>query len=691
MCGIHGFNWSNDSQIKKMVKSASQRGPDGDGIYVDDSISIGHNLLAITENAKLSKQPWKIGDRYILSYNGEIYNYKDIQNNLEQKGYKFKTDSDTEVLAVGLAEYGPELLDTLDGMYAIAWYDKQTGTVMLARDHAGVKPLYYMQYNGKLIFSSSINSIKKIQNTTELDVVAFQLFMNFGYVPGPKTLYDEIKKITPGESIIFGVKDGKVKKRSIVKFSIDQNQQFDPAEFRDKVSTSVRQCLMGKRPIGLFLSGGLDSSAILHELAQYDNKPKTFTTRFDCGNCKKADDFFNSDANIAKRLSEHYNTDHTELCVSMEDFMDAIEPCYSAIEEPRYNRNSPVYYLMNKEIARQGIVVTLAGDGGDEIFTGYSRHPKIPIHKKGKNQINHAIGDWHHLTRFVKNLNSLYTWYNRHLKWHIDDAFLVDYMGKWLPDSLFGNDSVNNYLAVESLTVLPEDFLIRNDQLGMNFSMEGRFPLTTKMMKEYALGISSSVKMIEHETKLDFSPRQIQLNPKKQKKHVIKDIKRLPKTAYDGHMPDYVINKFKTGWSIPDDRSTFSWWDSEDFNEKWVYPVMGKPIDGAFWSITSSDYYTEVDKLFDPRMIFWEKQSGGNFVLSKFGIGAFFFKVWAKQNKITVAGRSLEKVDSPPVTMKHWKQAVSENPLGRQGVVPDSDKPIGKNKTAKVVKVNKID
>ena len=661
MCGIHGFNWSNDGQIKKMVKSASQRGPDGDGVYVDDDISIGHNLLAITEDAKSSKQPWEIGDRYVLSYNGEIYNYKDIRNDLEQKGYKFKTDSDTEVLAIGLAEYGAKLLDTIDGMYAIAWYDKQNKTVMLARDHAGVKPLYYMQRGDKLIFSSSINSIKKVQHTTDLDVIAFQLFMNFGYVPGPKTLYSEIQKVVPGESLIFSVKIGKLKKRSTVRFSIDQNQQFDPEEFRGKVSESVKQCLMGKRSIGLFLSGGLDSSMILHELAQYDNKPKTFTTRFDCGRSSKADKMFNSDADVAKQLSKLYGTDHTELHVNMEDFMDAIEPCYAVMEEPRYNRNTPAYYLMNKEIARQGVVVTLAGDGGDEIFTGYPRHSKIPARQfnKKKSQLNYAIGDWHNLTRFIKSSALLYTWYNRSLKWHVDEAFLIDYMGKWLPEDLFCSDSVNNFLAIESVTVLPEDFLIRNDQLGMNFSMEGRFPFTTKMMKEYALGISSSVKMG-------------------------KDLKQLPKLAYKGHMPDYVINKFKTGWSIPDDKKTFSWWDHEDFNKEWVYPVMGEPIDGSLWRIAPSDYYTEVDKLFDPRMIFWEKRPGGKFVLSKFGISVFFFKIWAKQNKITVAGRNLEKTNAPAATSKHWKQDVSVNSLGLQG----SNKT---GKTVKVVKVNKID
>ena len=152
MCGIHGFTWPNQEKIDEMVELSYRRGPDANDTYVDDNISLGHNLLAITEEPTVSKQPWVLADRWILCYNGEIYNYKELKQGLEKKGYVFETDSDTEVLAKGLSTYGIDFIKRLDGMYAIAWYDKSEQTITLARDNTGVKPLYYSQDIGRTMF-----------------------------------------------------------------------------------------------------------------------------------------------------------------------------------------------------------------------------------------------------------------------------------------------------------------------------------------------------------------------------------------------------------------------------------------------------------------------------------------------------------------------------------------------------------
>ena len=580
MCGIHGFTWPNQEKIDEMVELSYRRGPDANDTYVDDNISLGHNLLAITEEPTVSKQPWVLADRWILCYNGEIYNYKELKQGLEKKGYVFETDSDTEVLAKGLSTYGIDFIKRLDGMYAIAWYDKSEQTITLARDNTGVKPLYYSQDNGRTMFSSSIKSLLSLGVSTKLDLTAFGMYKTLGYVPGPKTLIKSIKKIRPGEIIQLSVVDGTRTKTECSQPNIDDSQsEFVPSEFREAVSDSVRKCLMGRRPIGLFLSGGLDSSMILHELVRYDNKPKTFTTRFECGK-KDSEDRFNNDADIAVQLSKDYNTDHTDFLITLDNFLDAIEPCIEALEEPRFNKNTPAYYLLNQELSRQGIIVTLSGDGGDEIFTGYKHHKSVRPQRGGMNYLS----QWYNLTKFKQHIPSN--------QGGISPNQVVTYMSKWFPWECMGRDCMNNHFFIETLTHLPEDYLIRNDKLGMNFSMEGRFPLTLKTFKEYVLGINSSCKFSRKEEGLT-AP-----------------FKKLPKLAYKGHLPDYIINKMKTGWSIP----TGEWLSSKKFRGEFLHPALSK------------GYHSGTDDLFNFKAIKGMKPE----------MTVFYFRVWAKKYGITL-------------------------------------------------------
>jgi len=356
-------------------------------------------------------------------------------------------------------------------------------------------------------------------------------------------------------------------------------RDFEPSEFRDEVSDTVRRCLMGRRPIGLFLSGGLDSSMILHELAQYDNKPRTFTTRFTCDK-QDSNDRFNSDADIAQKLSEEYGTEHTDFLVTLDNFLDSVEPCIEALEEPRFNKNTPAYYLMNQELARQGIVVTLSGDGGDEIFTGYKHHKSVSPQNNNLNYVN----QWLRLTRFKQSIPSRLE--------QITESTIVNYFNKWLPCESMGDDYMNNHLFVETMTHLPEDYLIRNDKLGMNFSMEGRFPLTTNRFREYTMGIAASKKM------------------SRKYEGLTKPFKLLPKAAYRGHLPDYVIDKMKTGWSIP----TTEWLSSREFRGEFLSPALSK------------GYHPETDDLFDFPSIRGMKPE----------MTIFYFRVWAKKYSITL-------------------------------------------------------
>ncbi len=581
MCGIHGFTWQSQEQIDKMIQLSESRGPDADGSYKDSHISLGHNLLAITEAPVVSTQPWEMHDKNVLCYNGEIYNYQELRSEIQSKyNHSFQTDSDTEVLAYGLFYEGIEFIKKLDGMYAIAWYDRDKRTVTLARDCSGVKPVYYSKKPEGICFSSSIKSLLSLGLETKLDHTAFAIYTNIGYVPGPKTLISSVKKLIPGEVITYDIRNDEYENEFCVTPEFSGSQvDFVPSDFRDAVSQSVKKCLMGRRPIGLFLSGGLDSSMILHELVNYDNKPKTFTTRFDCKN-KDSQDRFNNDADIALRLSKEYNTDHTDFVVTLSNFLDAVEPCIEALEEPRFNKNTPAYYLLNQELARQGIVVTLSGDGGDEIFTGYKHHKFVRPQGGAPNYLN----QWYNLTKFKQAIP-----FNGG---GISQNSVANYMTKWFPCSSMCRDHMNNHLFIETLTHLPEDYLIRNDKLGMNFSMEGRFPLTLKSFKEYVLSINSSKKM---SLKYD---------------GLTKPFKLIPKQAYKGHLPDYIIDKMKTGWSIP----TTEWLSSKKFRGEFLDPALKK------------GYHQGTDDLFNFSAIKGMKPE----------MTIFYFRVWAKKYNITL-------------------------------------------------------
>ena len=568
MCGIHGFNYSDSKKINRMIEASNSRGPDGDGSYSDNHITLGHNLLAITEDSTSSKQPWILNDRFVLCYNGEIYNYEQLRLELKSDGETFETDSDTEVLAKGLRSHGINFIHRLEGMYAIAWYDKHEGTLVLARDAAGAKPLYTHIKDDKLVFSSSIKSLSAAGINLSLHPnTKLGLLYPSGWKVGTNTYLKDISKLYPGQIIKYRLSGlQKIVDEHTHRKIVTVDKPVDYEEFRHNVSESVKMCLMGRRPIGLYLSGGLDSSMILHELVQYQNKPKTFTTRFQYpeSGCKK-NKGINSDADVAQQLSKHYGTDHTELFVTEQNYIDSFEDTVWALEEPFENKSTPAYYLLNKTVSENGIVVTLAGDGGDEVFTGYTRH--LAISKMHPDELKKMSSPRHFGRSSMR----------------------------WFPSECLSDDPINNILYQESLGRVADDFLIRNDKLGMNFSMEARFPLTIRKFREYALSIPWEQKIQNSETKV------------------------IPKVAYKGLLPDYVINKHKTGWSTPK-----SFLLNNNFRD-WAMDIL------------SPNYYPPTESLIDSSGILdLFAASSRDYKTSQKCLGSIAFKIWAKLFKVSI-------------------------------------------------------
>ena len=281
---------------------------------------------------------------------------------------------------------------------------------------------------------------------------------------------------------------------------------------------------MGRRNIGLFLSGGLDSTSILYEMKELGVKPRTFTSSFAITD---GDSLLNDDSKLAERLCKEWGIENNVLYQTQEDYVDALEDTFYALEEPRQGKSFPTYYNMNKFMASNDITVTLAGDGGDELFAGYKHHNQY-LYK-----INEMNLSWRNKLKMLRQNNKPLK--NSELECSLDDQ--MEYLKEWLPTKqIKNNDDLNDFLYIESLNALAEDFLVRNDKLGMAHSLEGRFPILNKRLRDYVRALPSHLKIDERFFK---QPKVFH--------------KKLQKNSYRGKLPDYIVNHTKTGWRFPTD------------------------------------------------------------------------------------------------------------------------------------------
>lgn len=562
MCGINGITLPNQvDRVNKMLDVTARRGPDGRDVYTNKHITFGHNLLAIFDKPENSKQPYVDGD-FVMVFNGAIYNYKELDE------WNCRTNTDTEVLAKGLQKYGVKFLERCEGMWAVAWY--KDGVTTICRDHFGVKPLFYRKTNDGLIFSSSIHALENKNN--KLDIYAFSLYNAFGYVPGYLTLLEGCFKLCPGEFIVYSKSE--TYSGNLWKSKKFGKSSFDVKEFQSKLGSAIAKSHVGIRQRGVFLSGGLDSTSVAH----YLNERNTFTNRYETSN-----ELANDDANVAYKMAEQYGYNHTEVLITPENFYNNISESIQVLELPVFNKSTPAYYFMNKVMRKKGTIVTYSGDGGDEMYTGYSIHGSY-----GK--VEDPIED-HFVTCAWKPGKGM-TMSNE--GFYLTKDSYVSYMNNWFPREVFGDDHKNNCLFVEMLTRVSEDFLTRNDKFGAHFGMEGRFPLLNQSYYDYIMSIPSDVKM------MNLNPKSFQPG----------EYKFLAREGLKGVLPEFVINKGKSGWTIPDAE-----WRKEEkkFMNKMFNVVrqpLGNKLDG---------------------LINWQKTNG-----PKTFYAAVFLKHWFARYDVTI-------------------------------------------------------
>lgn len=555
MCGIAGWQWKNNAPsqdpskvLRNMAGRLSHRGPDADGFYIDGRVGLAHRRLSIID-LDTGKQPMATEDGSIqVIFNGEIYNYQDIRKDLLDRGQKLATRSDTEVLLYLWRDFGPKMLERLRGMFAFAIYDLRDGTLFIARDRLGVKPLLYAATPDGLFFSSEMHSILAAPAVRPvLDLEALDLYLSYQYVPSPKTIYTTVRKLPPAHFLL--ARNGEIEKIERYWSVSPTPKVFDRREaeerLREKMQEAVRIRMIADVPLGAFLSGGIDSTITVGLMTRCADQPvKTFSIGFD------ESDY--SELEYAREAAKFHATDHREFVVRP----DAIELLPTLVRhygEPYADSSAiPTYYLCRE--TRKHVTVALSGDGGDEGFLGYNRYlamkvmPALAVlpasakhalagilrtfrHKRtrqaarlldmsGKPPLDSYIEAVSHFTAADKS--SLYS--PEHFQKMAGADLAKRYFSGFFPADAPLLQALS-YLDIH--TYLPEDILAKVDIASMANSLETRAAFLDQHVMEFALSLSPDIKM-----------------PGLKKKNILK-------TAFADLLPPSLQKRGKMGFGVP--------------------------------------------------------------------------------------------------------------------------------------------
>jgi asparagine synthase (glutamine-hydrolysing) len=392
MCGINGFNFKNEQLVKAMNLAIRHRGPDDQGIFLDNKMSLGHVRLSIIDLSKAghcpmfySKQLGACSEKHLkqniskskacIVFNGEIYNYLELRKELEAKGYKFTTSSDTEVILASYLEKGTDCVKDFNGMWAFCIYDLEKQELLLSRDRVGKKPLYYYLHNKTFIFSSELKGIlanKELRINTKHNIMpeAVEFYFTLGYIPSPFSIYKNVHKLEPRQSLVFDLKKNSIKKKwyyyEIPEYAPIYNKKKLIVQGRSLMLDSTRLRMRSDVPIGAFLSGGLDSSTVVGLMKEFTQLEKLHT--FSIGFKGKYDE-----TKYMSIVKDAFKTKHHHEYFDEEDFEKTTSIYPWIYDEPFGDYSGFPTYALSK-LAKKYVTVSLSGDGGDEIFAGYNIH-----------------------------------------------------------------------------------------------------------------------------------------------------------------------------------------------------------------------------------------------------------------------------------------------------------------------------
>lgn len=561
MCGIVGiFNFNRQpvahSQIQAMTNSISHRGPDGEGQYIDRDLGLGHRRLAIIDLSPAGHQPMITrNERFVITYNGEIYNFKEIRIKLEARGHRFHSETDTEVVLNAYAEWGEKCLDYFNGMFAFAIWDKELKQLFIARDRYGIKPLYYYHYNNTFIFASEIKAIiASGQYKTNLDKEGLVEYLTFQNFFTNKTLFQDVHMLMPGHYAIIN-SEGQYKEIQYWDFNFCGSLKISQAEAIEETDRLFRQAvqrqLISDVPVNSYLSGGIDSGAITMISSQFLPHMKTFTVGFDLSSASGLELSFDERAK-AEHISYLAKTEHYEMVLKAGDMERCLEKYVWHLEEPRVGQSYPNYYAA--KLASKFGKVVLSGAGGDELFGGY---PWRYFHNDKPQSFNDFIDNYYlNWQRLVPNtvLKDLLSPIWEDVK-HVWTKDIFAQVFKPIEKSMLDpNDGINFSLYLEAKTFL-HGLLVVEDKLSMAHGLETRVPFLDNDLVDFSLKVPASMKVIKKRLEADENDLTSKAIANKSGKQVLR--KTLGK-----YLDDKIINARKQGFSAPD----ASWFKGESID-----------------------------------------------------------------------------------------------------------------------------
>lgn len=526
MCGICGaFNFSgapvDGELVDKMTSAMQHRGPDGAGRFLSGCVGLGHRRLSIIDLAGGAQPVANENGRIQIVFNGEIYNFIELREELVREGHVFSTQSDTEVIVHGYEEWGKDCVSRFRGIFAFALWDANRRQLFIARDHLGVKPLYYIRLGDTLLFASEIKALLSAKGCPrEVDLKSLGELFTLRYVPSPDTLFRDISKLPPAHYMVVDSEGVKIerfwnwKPKTIGRVNEDELTET----YQELLEDAVRLQMRSDVPVGLFLSAGIDSSALLAVMSQHSDRPiHTFTIGFEQG--EKSNETAD-----ARQIAEMFGADHTEMMVSSQDYQDYYERYLWDLEEPVGNETAAAFYFVSL-IASRKVKVALSGQGADEPWAGYPRHigiklsqtyselprlltqgmvgPLVARFAKDERLRRGAIAlnEPDFLTRLVK----IYSFYSSTMKTKLFQPWVLEQVSadgqdarqalRRLQADVEGMDPLTQMLYIDTRANLPDDLLMVADKTSMANSLEARVPYLDHRLVEFIETLPANLRL----------------------------------------------------------------------------------------------------------------------------------------------------------------------------------------------------
>jgi len=552
MCGIAGAFRLGASdaiaadRINAALKCLAHRGPDDEGVYRSGRVVLGHRRLSIIDCSAAAHQPFTDdAQRYSIVFNGEAFNFRELRDGLEAQGQIFRSQSDTEVVLRLFALKGEEFLHEINGFFALAIHDAEKDELLIARDRFGVKPLWYIEHNGQLLFASELRALQAMGAKGEIDRHSLQQYFTYHYIPAPHTVLKGVRKLEPGELLRVS-QTGVTRERwyDLAEATKLAPAASDPVErVRELLDDAVRLRLVGDVPVGAFLSGGLDSSIVSALAARHHKHLRTFSIGF-------TDAPYFDETRYAESVAKHIGSDHTSIRLTQDDLASAYTDLLANIDEPFADSSALPYFILCRE-ARKHITVALGGDGADEVFGGYRKHQAElrlnnpgslekavialrPLWRAMPRSRNSAATDaFRKLERFTSANDGVREnrWLSLAAMNEDDDAGIL-VSGSAHPIELSERENqmtrgmscmpgLNGFLLADVQTVLPNDMLHKVDLCSMAHSLEVRTPFLDRRVVEFAFALPPELKLNRNEGKIilrsafgELLPKEVLTRPK---------------------------------------------------------------------------------------------------------------------------------------------------------------------------------